>query len=337
MQLGLSTLESYCDGKPCSYSRSITWKGPLEPAYKLINPAEVFAQITGGYVPGAGDPMAPDPALELQKALNQSVLDAVLESAQRTQMRLGMADREKLERFLESVRSVEQRAGSMGSIIVGARTCEGGTGQAPGLTAEYGLANGQDGYDKGAHMDVMNDLITLAFECDVTRVMSYMMEDERSEFVYSHVAQREFSETGSVEGNGMCGNYHGAQHGGDTNNNFSTINWWQNGKMAELAQKLDAIEDAPGVSMLDNSIIMYASCMHGGNHDGNKLPVVLLGGGGGILKTNQHVAFGEMPNDRPMRDLYYTILNEYFELGVPSFGRHAAGAPNATISEILNT
>ncbi len=60
--------------------------------------------------------------------------------------------------------------------------------------------------------------------------------------------------------------------------------------------------------------------MHGGNHWCDDLPVALIGGGGGVLKTDQHVQFEFFPNDRPMRDLYYTIMNEYFGLGVADFG-----------------
>ena len=91
----------------------------------------------------------------------------------------------------------------------------------------------------------MNDLIVMAFQCDVTRVISYMMEDERSEFVYDHVPKRKFSATGSVPGTGNCGNYHGAQHAGDVNDDFSTISWWNAGKAAALCERLDAIEDSP--------------------------------------------------------------------------------------------
>jgi secreted PhoX family phosphatase len=67
----------------------------------------------------------------------------------------------------------------------------------------------------------------MAFQCDVTRVVSYMLEDERSEFIYSHVPLRNFTAAGSAPAPGtqVCGNYHGAQHAGNTNDDFSTISW----------------------------------------------------------------------------------------------------------------
>ena len=87
--------------------------------------------------------------------------------------------------------------------------------------------------------------------------------------------------------------------------------------------------------MLDNSVVVYASCMHGGNHQANELPVAIIGSGGSTLKTDQHVAFPATPGDRPMRDLYFTIMNQCFGLGVQSFGVNTKGTPNKLITEII--
>jgi hypothetical protein len=332
MQVGLSTWYSYCDGKPCSNSRSISWSSATKPMYKLVDPLEVFNQIVGAGLPTT-PPGTTDPEAEKRIALDKSVLDAVLENAARTRNRLGNADRQKMDEFLESVRSVEKRvtrvSGGMGGKACTpiAKPTLSASPNSPQRTTET--------YDKGKHADVMNDLIVMAFQCDVTRVISYMLEDERSEFVYDHVAKRKFSATGSEPGTGKCGNYHGAQHAGDTNDDFSTITWWNATKAAELCAKLAAIEDAPGVSVLDNSVVMFASCMHGGNHSCNELPVALIGGGWGTLKTDQHVAFPATPGDRPMRDLYFTIMNRCFELDVQSFGVNTKNKPNQLISEIV--
>jgi hypothetical protein len=87
--------------------------------------------------------------------------------------------------------------------------------------------------------------------------------------------------------------------------------------------------------MLDNSVIMYAAAMHGGNHQSNQLPVMLIGGGGGTLRTDQHIKYADTPGDRPMRDLYYTLLNKTYGLNVSSFGTHIAGIPNSYMTELL--
>lgn len=329
LQVGLSTIESYCDGQPCSLSRSISWKSPTEPLYKEVDPLKVFDAITSAGKPVGGGDM-PDPEREKLRSLNKSVLDAVLANANRTKNLLGTADQQRMQQFLDSVRDTEKAATAVsGGMATAGTSCN--TVSAPTLKAAYGMANAGGGYNKGAHMDVMNDLIVMALTCDATRIVSYMLEDERSEFVYDHVQKRQFSATGSTAGTGNCGNYHGSQHGGDANNDFATINWWQSSKIADLATKMNAIKEGEG-TLLDNSLLMYASCMHGGNHHADDLPVALIGGGGGTFKTNQNVQFGA---EVPMRDLYYTILNSYFELNVPSFGISTRNVPNKLIEQIL--
>jgi hypothetical protein len=328
LQVGLSTIESYCDGQPCSLSRSISWKSPTEPLYKEVDPLKVFDAIVAASGGGGGD--APDPEREKLRLLNKSVLDAVLENANRTKALLGKGDQTRMDQFLTSVRETEKAATAVsGGMQMAGTMCN--TIDAPTLKASYGMANAAGGYNKGAHVDVMNELLVMALACDATRIISYMLEDERSEFVYDHVPRRAFTANGSGAGSGTCGNYHGSQHGGDSNNDFATINWWQSSKVAELCSKMNAITEGEG-TLLDNSLVFYASCMHGGNHHTDDLPVALIGGGGGVFKTDQHVLFAQ---ELPLRDLYFTIMNSYFELGVASFGVSTKGAQNQLVTEIL--
>src|SRR5260221_14437512 len=65
-----------------------------------------------------------------------------------------------------------------------------------------------------------------ASQCDATRIISYMLDDARSEFVYDHVTRRSFDVNGSVEATGLCGNYNGTSHSGGTSNELASINWW---------------------------------------------------------------------------------------------------------------
>jgi hypothetical protein len=330
LQVGLSTIESYCDGQPCSLSRSISWKSPTEPLYKEVDPLKVFDSIVAASGGGGGGDGTPDPEREKLRLLDKSVLDAVLENANRTKALLGRADQTRMDQFLTSVRETEKAATAVsGGMQMAGTMCN--TIDAPTLKASYGMANAAGGYNKGAHVDVMNELVVMALTCDATRIISYMLEDERSEFVYDHVPKRAFTANGSGAGSGTCGNYHGSQHGGDSNNDFATINWWQSSKVADLCSKMNAISEGEG-TLLDNSLVYYASCMHGGNHHTDDLPVALIGGGGGVFKTDQHVLFAQ---ELPLRDLYFTIMNSYFELGVASFGVSTKGAQNKLVSEIL--
>ena len=329
LQVGLSTPFSFCDGEPCSSSRSVSWASATQPMYKLVDPLEVFNRLVGGS-------REPDPtgttALEAQKraALKKSVLDAVLENAQRTRTRLGVHDQRRMDEFLESVRGVEKRVtgvsagmGTMGCVAPASSDMPHveQSAVAPRLTTET--------YDKGLHADAMNDLIAMAFECDVTRIISYMLEDERSVFTYDNVQERAFTPDSSTDKGGACPEYHTAQHsGGDA---FATITWWNVGKVANLCRKLDAIEEAPGISVLDNSVVFLGACMHGGSHEASDLPVALLGGGNLGLETDQHL----MLDRRPLRDLYVTLMNDVYGLGVPDFGQNLTGAPLASITNLL--
>lgn len=330
LQVGLSTpLDANCDSQPCSSSRSVSWASPTLPMYKLVDPLEVFNRLVA---------VAPQPdptglaAIEAKKrvAREQSVLDAVLENAQRTRAKLGVSDQQRMDEFLDSVRAVERR-------VVGVSSAMGGA--ACPLVAPVGKLSVQDAprqntmtYDKGDHASAMNDLIAMAFQCDVTRVISYMLEDERSEFTYDNVQQSAFTAEDSTPKGGPCPEYHIAQHaGGDV---FASITAWNVGRVAELCQKLDAIPEAPGVSVLDNCVVFLGACMHGGDHEGDRLPVALIGGGNLGLKNDHHVALDK----RPLRDLYFTLMKDIYGLDGPNvtnFGQNLTGAPPARISELL--
>ena len=329
LQVGLSTPLGNCEAEPCSSTRSVSWASNTQPMYKLVDPLEVFGRIVG--VVRAGDPSEPA-ALEARKRLarNQSVLDAVLENAQRTRARLGKSDQRRMDEFLESVRAVERRVTGV-SAGMGGLACEKMAAPSMARVEQSALAPRQTTatYDKGLHADAMNDLIVMAFACDVTRVISYMLEDERSEFTYDHVQERAFTAESSTPKGGSCPEYHAAQH--HTGDEYATITWWNVGKVAELCRKLDAIDEAPGVSVLDNSVVMFGAAMHGGNHLANELPTALIGGGNLGLRNDQHLVL----DNAPLRDLYFTLLNDVYGLDIADFGQNRTGAPIATIGQLL--
>lgn len=336
MQVGLSTIYSYCDGKDCSVSRSVSWKSATEPMYKDVDPGTIFDAITGAIKPSGNGSTMPDPQAAQNRALGKSVLDAVLENANRTRAKLGSADQKMLDQFLDSVRTTETKVTAVSTGMAASANCKEVARPTMKATPD-GIPTNTASYSKETHADAMNDLIVMAFQCDVTRVISYMLEDERSEFIYSHVPMRNFTAAGSTPSTNMsstCGNYHGAQHAGAQNDDFSTISWWNSTKIADLCSRLDMIMDGEGVTMLDNTVVMYSSSMHGGNHQSNQIPMAIIGGGGGTLAQNKHIVFG---SDRPMRDLYYTLLNKTFGQNVQSFGTHSMGVANSYVTELLKT
>jgi hypothetical protein len=307
----------------------VSWNDAGKPMYKSVDPLEVFNKLMGVVTPGGGG--MPDADAQKRIALSKSVLDAVLENATRMQARLGIADRAKLEEFLTSVRTVEKQATAV-STGMGGLACMPMAKPTMAQVLPDKAKQNSATYNKGTHADVMNDLIVMAFQCDATRVITYMLEDERSEFIYDHVTKRNFTETGSTETSGTCPEYHGGgQHG--SQNDFAAITWWNVGKVAALCAKLDAIKEGDK-SILDNCVIMFGGAMHGSNHACNELPMALIGGGGGRLKMDQHVVFTK----RWLRDLHYTVMKEVFGLsgaGVDDFGVARPGSPATTIKEIL--
>jgi Protein of unknown function (DUF1552) len=320
LQLGLSTVQGYCDGQPCSLSRSISWKSETEPLYKQIDPQAVWDLLfTGPDAP-------PDPST---KDVDSSVLDAVLDSARGLDQKLGASDRQRLDEFLTKVRATEQKLNA--PIMPGCRAPA-----RPQLSASEGLKNGDmtaSGvpYDRGEHSKLMSELILLAFQCDATRIISYMLDDARSEFSYDHVAKRSFDANGSTAGAGVCGNFNGASHSGGLSNDFASINWWLTSQVADLCQKLAATPEGDG-SMIDNTFVLYASSMHGTSLNAANLPLLLVGGKAG-LKTDQHIAYGDKPP--ALRDVYFTLLNACFGANQTSFGASVLNVPNRLMTELL--
>ena len=178
-----------------------------------------------------------------------------------------------------------------------------------------GLNQGDNGYDHEAHADVMNDLIAMAIQCDVTRVVTHMLDDSRSEFEYRHIPAADRMKVGLDYNAGSSMHFHSSQHGpgeignteangayavlAPTNRDFTAINYWLSRKAAELAQRLDSITEGAG-TVLDNTVMVFMSEMRTQDHDGFDLPIVMLGGGG-VFQQDAHVAFQSLGKDRQLR------------------------------------
>ncbi|HXK18606.1 MAG TPA: DUF1552 domain-containing protein, partial [Polyangiaceae bacterium] len=248
LQVGLSTTQSSCDGQPCSLSRSVSWKSQTEPLYKLINPTQAFDTLVGA-IPG---PSAIDAAnvAKARREAQKSVLDAVLESAQVIQPKLSQRDVQRMDEFLQSVREVEKK---IDTNLPGLANCAGKPPPnfiAVGPGTEF--RNNSGPYNKGIHADLMRDVIVLAFQCQLTHIVSYMLEDENSEFVYDNVRVDKFSADGALT-TGVCGSYAGAQHGDQ--NEYASITRWNVQKVADLCDALARTPDSDGRTLLDNTVV----------------------------------------------------------------------------------
>jgi Protein of unknown function (DUF1552) len=324
LQVGLSTLDSSPDGLPGQHSRSMSWKSAAEPLYKIVSPQGVFDRLVGmgTSTPSAPGNTTPDPAAVKRRTLQKSALDYILEDATTLQTKLSKSDKVRIDQFLSATRTLEQRVASTTMPGAGVAGCNNMNRP----TDVFGVGSVPPDYNRGAHATLMIDLTVMAIQCDITRVVSFMLDDARSDFVYNFINERNFSTTGSTPGTAPVGGYHGLQHGSATNNGFSTIGWWNAERVNELATKLDAIKEGTG-TVLDNTVIHMLCGMHGGNHDGLDLPMAILGSGGGVLKTNAFIDGG----GKNLADLHLTIIQKVFGSSLASFGVPMGGYTHGTI------
>ncbi len=327
LQVGCSTMNSYADTHHPAHSRSISWASPTQPLYKLVNPQAVLDRLMGSTVmppTGPGNTMPPvDPVAVRRRAQRKSVLDYVMDNANGINPRLGAGDRSKVDEFMTSVRSLEKRVSEPEMVGMIGAGCTPRTRP----TETFGVAAVPTGYNREKHVVLMTDLVALALQCDKTRVVSYMIDDARSDFAYTFLKLRNFTATGSTLStmnvsngaiaSGLTG-YHGLQHAGPTNDGFATIGHWNVQRATELVQKLAASPEGAAGSVLDQTVIVFGSGMHGGNHRGIDIPFTLIGGGGGVLKKN---FFANPPGDGYMvADIHLTIMQKVFGMNVTSFG-----------------
>jgi hypothetical protein len=309
LQVGLSTLDSSCDGSPCAYSRSVSWSadGPL---YKSISPQTVFDYIVASGLPSA----TPTPPRDNGR---KSVLDFVLANANGLRPRLGAGDRARVDQFLTSVRDLETRIGMM---TPGA-ACQ--VPPRPSLTAS--ITSVPPDYDRDAHANLMIDLVVMALSCDVMPVVSFMLDDARSSFPYTFVPRRHFTDAGTtLTGTNVNTSPIGAANAAPDFDVWASIDWWFASKASALCQKLAAIPDGAGATLLDNSVVWFGSGQQGEDVVVH-LPVLYVGGGGGVLRTNRSVAFS--PGQR-LSNVYLTFLTKVFGVNAATFGDSTGVIPD---------
>jgi hypothetical protein len=150
--------------------------------------------------------------------------------------------------------------------------------------------------DHATHVDLMYDLMALAFQTDSTRVVSFAVAPEGS--------NRPFPTLGISEG------YHYlTHHAGNAEKiaKVAKIERWYMERFARFLRQLGEMKEADGTSVLDNSMIVYGCAIGDGNkHNHDELPIVLAGGGGGSLQSGRHVSYAQPV---PMTNLYTAMLD----------------------------
>lgn len=256
-----------CDsGYACAYQFNLSWSSPTTPMTPEANPRLAFERLFGEGPPGERQANA-----QRRRQEQRSVLDFVREDARAMQRRLNPRDNDKLDQYLTGVREIEVRIANIETL---------GESPDPGVDAPAGVPA-----DYAEYVQLMYDLLLLAFQSDSTRVGTLLLAHDGS--------NRPFEDIGISEGHHDLTHH---QNRADWIQKVTEIDLWYARQFARFLGRLRETTDVDGSTLLHNSMIVYG----GGNADANRhthsnLPIVLAGAGGGSLKTGRYVKHGSKP------------------------------------------
>jgi hypothetical protein len=284
-QTRLRSLELSCDGGQragscdsgysCIYQFNISWKSETQPMLPEVNPRAAFERLFGN-----GDVGASLEASARRKFYQKSLLDYVLDDAHRLEQRLDSTDRRKLDEYLSSVRDLERR-------IARAE-------QFPTPAVPNGVAAPEMFETYEQHMQLMYEVMALAFQTDSTRIATFIVAHDGSNRPYPTIGIRD-------------GHHDLSHHRNDEDKKklLARINRYHVEQFGKFLDRLRSIPEGDG-TLLDNCLIQYGSALSNGNeHDPHDLPILLAGGGGGRLATGRHL---KVDNRTPMTNLYRSML-----------------------------
>jgi Protein of unknown function (DUF1552) len=286
MELGIEDANLNCGaGYGCAYFNTVSWRTPTAPLPMENSPQVVFEKLFG-------DGGTREQRLT-RKREDQSILDSIRQQTASLKTKLPSGDRVRLDGYLDDIREIERRL----KTVVDREDKE----------SSQKIPNAPVGTPETfeEHLKLMFDLLSLAYQSEITRVSTVMFAKDLS--------------PASFPASGNRSAFHGASHHANVKANmesFALINKYHVQMLAYFAQKLAAIPDGDG-SLLDHSMILYGSSMSNGNeHNHDPLPILLLGGASGKLKGNRHIV---APARTPMSNLLLSMLDK---LGIPqdSFG-----------------
>jgi hypothetical protein len=268
-----------CDsGYACAYQFNISWSSPTTPVTPDSNPRAVFERLFGE---GPKDIRSKNYAK--REATQRSVLDFVMEDAANVQKELSADDQRKLDEYLAGVRDIEKRIASSSRF---------GETPNPDLDTPVGIP-----LSFADHIDLMFDMLTLAFQTDATRVGTLLLANDGS--------NRIFPDIGVPEGHHHLSHNQSKE---DLAAKVALIDRFYATRMARFLEKLSNIQDVDGNSLLHNSMIVYGGAIADGNrHSHHNLPVILAGHAGGRIQTGRYLQV----KDQPMSNLFVSMLNHY--------------------------
>jgi hypothetical protein len=284
LEIGLEepNLAGGCDsGYSCAYTNTISWRTAITPNPMEVNPRTVFERLFG-------DGESTDSTARLKRMKeDRSILDFIRTDVARLEPSLGARDKSKLDEYLDSIRDIERRIQKAEE--------QSASMKLPVMERPSGIPD-----EFEAHSKLMSDLMVIAFQTDMTRVVSFMMAREGSNRSYRSI--------------GISDGHHSVTHHQNDPEKIAKTMKIDQLHVQMLAYLLDRLKNTPDGdgSLLDHSMILFGSSISDGNaHTHHDLPLVLAGGGSGKVKGGRHIRYAP---ETPMNNLLLTMLDKS---GVP--------------------
>jgi hypothetical protein len=281
------------------YSSYISWSSKNRPTSKELNPRQAFDRL---FTTGQG----------LKK--KRSILDAVLKDTKRLNTHLSSSDKHKLGEFQSSIRELELRMENAEKLRNDASRWKPAPPQEMMARPAEIKPEFIDDY-----MNMMFDIMVLAYQMDKTRVATFMMTNDLSSVNFSHVP-------------GIDGGSHQISHHtnrADKLAMYQKINQHMVGLWSQFLQKLNAIQEGER-TLLENSMILMCSSLYDGNaHDSKQLPVLLAGRGGGSIRSGQSIDLSTKQEEKKMCRLHLALMQR---MGMKAQNFGDANAPMEEIA-----
>jgi hypothetical protein len=280
LEIGLEepSLAGGCDsGYSCAYTNTISWRTAITPNPMEVNPRAVFERLFG-------DGETTDPKARLQRIKqDRSILDFIRTDVARLEPGLGARDKSKLGEYLDSIRDIERR--------IQKAEQQSAAMKLPVMDRPTGIPD-----EFEAHAKLMSDLMVIAYQTDMTRVISFMMAREGSNRAYRSI--------------GISDGHHSVTHHMNDADKIEKVMKIDQLHVQTLAYLLDRMKNTPDGdgNLLDHSMILFGSSISDGNaHTHHDLPLVLVGGANGKVKGGRHVRYAP---ETQMNNLLLSMLDK---------------------------
>ena len=265
-----------CDsGYSCAYTNNLAWRSETQALPPTLDPRALFERLFGD-----GVAMSPE-ARARQSKYRRSILDFVTGDTAKLKTELGPTDKRKLDEYLSSIREVERQL----------EKAEHDNAQIdPHMEKPYGTPA-----DFAEHFRLMTDMMTIAMQADLTRVMTFLITREGS--------SRAYRELGISDGHHPLTHH---RNQADMIEKVVQINTYHIEQLAKWIGKLKDIKEGDG-TLLDHSMLVYGAGLSDGNrHLHEDLPTVILGKANGTIKSGRRVVYRK---ETPMCNLFLSMMD----------------------------